>query len=74
MVLATLWLLDAIAQHRVTAWLSTSASRALVLAATSETPYRWKLRSGEDIVAGRVFGAVDISFSDAGLSIRSNGT
>ncbi len=70
---ATAWLLDRLAQFQFTANLRDQAAHALALAASGGTPYRWQFNSADDIVAGRVFGADDIRFDDAGLSVRSSG-
>ncbi len=73
MILATAWLLMALAQFRVAHWLSDSAAHALALSATGETPYRWRIDRPRAIVAGRVFGSSDDWFSDDSLVVRSNG-
>ncbi|MEO8803001.1 MAG: CPBP family glutamic-type intramembrane protease [Rudaea sp.] len=73
LIVASAWLLNRFAQYQVTHWLSEHSGHALVMAATGDTPYRWNLRRPADIVAGRVFGAKDFSFSDDTLNIRSNG-
>ena len=70
---ATAWLLVQLAQQQFTTHLRDQAAHALVLAATGDTPYRWRLQSADDLVAGRVFGADDIRFSDAELVVRSSG-
>ncbi len=70
---ATAWLLDRLAQLQFTAHLRDQAAHALALAARGATPYRWQFISPDDIVAGRVFGADDLRFGDAGLSVRSSG-
>ena len=73
LLVSTGWLLDQLAQHQFTAHLRDQAAHALMLAATGDTPYRWQLRNSDDIVAGRVFGAGDMHFSDGELIVRSSG-
>jgi hypothetical protein len=70
---ATAWLLDRLAQLQFTAHLRDQAAHALALAASGATPYRWHFNGPDDIVAGRVFGADNIRFNDAGLSVLSTG-
>ena len=70
----TAWLLVQLAERQFTAHLRDQAAHALALAATGDTPYRWRLKSADDIVAGRAFGADDIRFSDGELVVRSAGT
>jgi len=70
----TAWLLVQLAQRQFTSHLRDQAAHALALAATGDTPYRWRFKSADDIVAGRVFGANDSRFSDGELVVRSSGT
>jgi hypothetical protein len=73
LLVVTAWLLVQLAQQQFTAHLRDQAVRALVLAATGDTPYRWRLRNTDDIVAGHVFGANDGHFNDGELVVRSAG-
>src|SRR5579859_762497 len=63
--------LHALAQHEWVEHLERQAAHALALAARGETPYRWKPRSDEDIVAGRVFGAAAFRFERGALVVRA---
>jgi hypothetical protein len=74
LLVATAWLLVQLAQYQFTLHLRDQAVHALVLAATGDTPYRWRLRSPDDIIAGRVFGANDSGFSDGELVVHSSGS
>src|SRR4051812_24949477 len=65
--------LHAFAQREFTQHLRDQAAHALALAATGDTPYRWRFHDSEDIVAGRVFGAAAFSFEDDALVARSSG-
>ena len=69
----TAWLLAQLAQWQFTAHLRDQAAHALALAATGDTPYRWRLQSADDIVAGRVFGADNSRFGNGELVVSSSG-
>lgn len=69
--LITAWLLLGSAQWSLTVHLRDEAAYLLALAATGDSPYRWRFRSSEDIVAGRVFGAGTATFSDDSLLIEA---
>ncbi|HZP64909.1 MAG TPA: CPBP family glutamic-type intramembrane protease [Rudaea sp.] len=73
LVIATAWLLDRFAQARFTAHLRDNAARALAFEASGRSPYRWRFRDAEDVVAGRVFGAAESEFRDGELVVRSSG-
>ena len=70
---ATVFLLHSFAQHEFTAHLRDQAAHALALAASGDTPYRWRFRDDEDIVAGRVFGARAFEFHEHALIAQSSG-
>jgi hypothetical protein len=67
----TTWLLLAVAQWSLTAHLRDEAAHLLALAATGESPYHWRFRNVEDIVAGRAFGAVKTVFRDDTLIVEA---
>ena len=67
---ATLWALDRLAHHEFTIHLRDQAARALALAATGATPYEWRFRSAEDIVAGHPFGDTAYAFAGGALQVR----
>lgn len=73
LLLATGWLLDRLAQWQFTSHLRDEAAHALRLAATGDTPYRWRFRNSDDIVAGRIFGTVAEHFSNGELVVSSSG-
>ena len=67
----TAWLLLGAAQWSLTAHLRDEAAHLLALAANGESPYHWRFRSDEDIVAGRVFGADETVFRDDTLIVKA---
>ena len=67
----TAWLLLGVAQWSLTARLRDEAAHALALAASGESPYHWRFRSDEDIVAGRAFGAEKTIFRDNALFVEA---
>jgi hypothetical protein len=69
----TAWVLVQLAQRQFTSHLRDQAAHALALAAAGDTPYRWRLKSADDIVAGRVFGTDDSRFDNDELVVRSAG-
>lgn len=71
LLLLSLLALHALAQHAWIDHLKTQAAHALALAARGDTPYRWKMRSDEDIIAGRVFGAEEFRFEQGVLIVRA---
>ncbi|HEX6832498.1 MAG TPA: CPBP family intramembrane glutamic endopeptidase [Rudaea sp.] len=72
-VVLTLWLLDAFARMQFTHHLRDEAAHALALAARGETPYRWTLRTLDDLVGARIFGASNYTAGADGLVIESDG-
>ncbi len=68
---ATLWALDRLAHHEFTVHLRDRAARSLALAATGATPYEWRFRTPDDIVAGHPFGNASFTFADSALQVRS---
>jgi hypothetical protein len=70
---SAIWFLHNLAQRQLSAYLRDDAAHALALDASGETPYRWRFRDSEDIIAGRVFGAEEFSFDDDGLRVASPG-
>jgi len=67
----TAWLLPGIAQWSLTAHLRDEAAHLLALAASGESPYHWRFRNSEDIVAGRAFGAGKTIFQDDALVVEA---
>jgi len=72
LVAATMWALDRHARREFTAHLRDRAAAGLALAATGGTPYQWRFRSDEDVVAGHPFGATHFDFTDDGLSLSDS--
>lgn len=68
---ATVVLLDRFARHEFTVHLRGQAARALALAATAATPYEWRFRTADDLVAGQPFDARSFDFVDGGLSVQA---
>jgi hypothetical protein len=67
LVLVGVWALDRFARHEFTVHLRNQAARALALAATAETPYRWRFRRPDDLVAGHPFELRVLAFRDGSL-------
>jgi hypothetical protein len=67
---ATVAGLDFFARYEFTAHLRDQAAHALALAATAGTPYQWRFRTAEDLVAGHPFGTEDFDFVDGGLRLH----
>lgn len=70
---ASVWVLDLFARHEFSTHLRHQAARALAQAATAATPYQWRFRSADDLVAGRPFDAGAFEFVDGGLRIQDQG-
>jgi hypothetical protein len=71
LVLVGVWALDRFARHEFTVHLRNQAARALALAATAETPYRWRFRGPDDLVAGHPFELREFAFRDDGLQLQA---
>jgi len=67
----TAWLLLGLAQWSLTAHLRDDAAHLLAIAASGESPYHWRFRTVEDIVAGRAFGAGKTTFHDDTLIVEA---
>lgn len=70
-VIGTAVLLDLFARREFVAHLRDQAAYALALAATGGTPYEWRFRTADDLIAGHPFGSGRHRFSDAGLQLDS---
>jgi len=68
----TLWLLDQFARHEFSAHLRDQAAHALALAASGGTPFDWRFRTADDLVAGHPFGTDDFEFADGSLRLQLN--
>lgn len=68
----TLWLLDQFARHEFSVHLRDQAARALALAASGGTPFDWRFRTADDLVAGHPFGTEDFEFADGALRLQLN--
>jgi hypothetical protein len=66
----TLWALDQFARHEFSAHLRDQAARALALAASGGTPFDWRFKNVDDIVAGHPFGTQSFEFADGVLRLR----
>lgn len=70
---ATLFALDRFARHEFSAHLRDQSARALALAASGDTPYEWRFRTADDIIAGHPFGSSNFAFVDGSLRLRPDG-
>jgi hypothetical protein len=70
-ILVGAWLLDLFARREFTVHLRNQAAYALELAAAAETPYRWRFRSRDDLLAGHPFDADDYAFADGALRVEA---
>jgi hypothetical protein len=66
----TLWLLDQFARHEFSMHLRGQAAHALALAASGGTPFDWRFRTADDLVAGHPFGTEDFEFADGSLRLQ----
>ena len=73
LIALTFLLLRVLAERQFTTHLREEAAHALALEAAGKSPWQWRFRDSEDIVAGRVFGAGNFSFDAEGLRVRSAG-
>ena len=71
LVAATLWGLDRYARHEFTVHLRERAAFGLALAATGGSPYQWRFRGADDIVAGHPFGTTQFDLGDDGLQFTA---
>jgi hypothetical protein len=68
----TLWLLDQFARHEFSVHLRNQAAHMLALAATGGTPFDWRFRSADELVAGHPFGTADFEFAEGALHLQLN--
>jgi len=68
----TLWLLDQFARHEFSVHLRDQAAYMLALAASGGTPFDWRFRTADDLVAGHPFGTEDFEFADGSLRLQLN--
>ena len=68
----TLWLLDQFARQEFSVHLRDQAAHALALAASGGTPFDWRFRTADDLVAGHPFGTEDFEFADSSLRLQLN--
>lgn len=73
LVAATVAFLPWLAHRQLYAHLRAQAAHELALFAAGQSPWQWRFDEPEDIVAGRVFGAREISFDQDGLHVLSDG-
>lgn len=70
--LAVAWLLQALANHQLQRTLHADAARAIAAEHAGRTPHHWPLHSRDELVAGRVFGGIDLRMSARGLQVRAD--
>jgi hypothetical protein len=73
LVAATFWGLERSARLEFASHLRERAADALALAASGSTPYQWRLRSADELVAGHPFGSPRFEFVDQGLRVSGAG-
>jgi hypothetical protein len=64
-----IWGLRWLAHAQLDAFLTQKAQMRLELISHGSTPYRWTLRSSDDLIAGRVFGVDKFDFDAQGLRL-----